>query len=223
MLATIVGSANGRSMTAFTSDLPRKSSRTSTHAISVPVTTLISATIAEIATVMISAARAAGAVSASTNWPTPPLNAFVRTAASGSRTMTLNHKDATPSPSGPPPPPVVVFTLRRGSARAAIGLARRLVVDLGHRARVRVEELVVDLAPAAEVVDRPQLLGRGEVAGELLRDRRVDRAEAGLGPRLLALRCVLEVDERLRLRLVLGGVDDRDRVLDLERRAGRVV
>ena len=62
-------------MIALTKLLPRKSSRTSTHAISVPVTTLISATIAEITTVMISAARAAGAVIASTNAPTPPLEA----------------------------------------------------------------------------------------------------------------------------------------------------
>ena len=36
--ATIVGSANGRSMTAFTTDLPRKSSRTSTQAVIVPST-----------------------------------------------------------------------------------------------------------------------------------------------------------------------------------------
>ena len=61
MLATIVGSANGRSISALTNALPRKSSRTSTHAISVPVTTLIKATIAEMTTVMISAARAAWA------------------------------------------------------------------------------------------------------------------------------------------------------------------
>src|SRR3954451_4390048 len=143
--ATIVGSANGRSMTALTRLLPRKSSRTSTQAINVPVTTLMSATMAEITTVMTSAAIAAGAVIASMNAPGPPLNAFVSTAASGSRTMMLNHSEATPSPMGPTQPPAVAFALRRGSARAAIGLARRLVVDLGHGALVRVEELVVDL------------------------------------------------------------------------------
>ena len=47
MLATIVGSANGRSISALTSCLPRKSSRTSTQAISVPMTTLIRATTTE--------------------------------------------------------------------------------------------------------------------------------------------------------------------------------
>ena len=40
--ATIVGSANGRSMIAFTTDLPRKSSRTSTQAVIVPSTALSS-------------------------------------------------------------------------------------------------------------------------------------------------------------------------------------
>ena len=43
--ATIVGSANGRSMIALTTFLPRKSSRTSTQAMIVPVTALIPATI----------------------------------------------------------------------------------------------------------------------------------------------------------------------------------
>ncbi len=46
--ATIVGSANGRSMTALTAALPRKRSRTSTHAISVPKTALIAAVASEI-------------------------------------------------------------------------------------------------------------------------------------------------------------------------------
>src|SRR4051812_34086166 len=208
-------------MRALTKLLPRKSSRTSTHAISVPVTTLISATIAEITTVISSAARAAGAVIASHSPPIPLSSDFVRTAASGSRTMMLNHSEVTPSPTGPIVAPVA--GRRRGSATVAIGLARRLVVDLGHGALVRVEELVVDLAPAAEVVDRPQLLRLREVGRELGRHRRVDRAEAGLGPRRLALGRVLEVDERLRLLEVLGGVDHRDRVLDLEGRVRRVV
>ena len=44
MLATMVGSANGRSISALTTRLPGNSSRTSTQAISVPMTTLITAT-----------------------------------------------------------------------------------------------------------------------------------------------------------------------------------
>ena len=41
MLATIVGSAKGRSMSALTKRLPGKSSRTSTQAMSVPMTALM--------------------------------------------------------------------------------------------------------------------------------------------------------------------------------------
>ena len=51
MLATIVGSANGRSMSALTNRLPRKSSRTSTQATSVPMTALTRATTTETTTV----------------------------------------------------------------------------------------------------------------------------------------------------------------------------
>ena len=40
--ATIVGSANGRSMMAFTTDLPAKESRTRTHAMIVPNTAVVS-------------------------------------------------------------------------------------------------------------------------------------------------------------------------------------
>ena len=50
---------------AFTSDLPRKSSRTSTQAVIVPRTALISAAIAAIARVSFSAATASGFVTAS--------------------------------------------------------------------------------------------------------------------------------------------------------------
>ena len=58
--ATIVGSANGRSMIALTMLLPGSESRTSTQAISVPVTALIATTISEMANVSFSAATASG-------------------------------------------------------------------------------------------------------------------------------------------------------------------
>ena len=64
MLATMVGSANGRSISALTKAFPRKSSRTNTQATSVPSTTLITATMSDTTTVMRSAARAFGAVTA---------------------------------------------------------------------------------------------------------------------------------------------------------------
>ena len=175
-------------------------------------------------------AAPAGASIASHSPAGPSSSDFASTAASGSSTMTLSHSVATPSPMGPTPPATVPAgaAVRAGrwsrvrrptSARSAGGL----VVDLRDGAVLGLEQLVVDLAPAAEVVDRVELLRRREVDGELLRDGPVDGAEAGLGPRLLALGRVEEVDERLRLLLVLAGVEDRDRVLDLERRARRVV
>jgi hypothetical protein len=125
MLATIVGSANGRSMTALTRPLPRKSSRTSTHAIRVPVTTLTSATISEIVSVSRNAARAAGAVAASHSPGRPLSSDFAATAASGSSTMTLNHSVATPSPTGPTPPATVRCRRRRAErgARAVADMA----------------------------------------------------------------------------------------------------
>ena len=63
--ATIVGSANGRSITELTIDLPRKSSRTSTQAMRVPNTALISATIPASARVSFSAATPSGLETAS--------------------------------------------------------------------------------------------------------------------------------------------------------------
>src|SRR5215218_6557139 len=44
-LATMVGNAKGRSITELTTRFPRKSSRTSTQAINVPITALIATTI----------------------------------------------------------------------------------------------------------------------------------------------------------------------------------
>ncbi len=60
--ATIVGNANGRSMKSSTAPLPGKSSRTSTHAMIVPITRLNSATPTEIVSVSLSASHASGVV-----------------------------------------------------------------------------------------------------------------------------------------------------------------
>src|SRR6266404_9460621 len=69
--ATIVGSANGRSITALTIDLPRNSSRTSTQAVIVPKSALTSDTIAAAPSVSFSAASASGEVATDQNWPSP--------------------------------------------------------------------------------------------------------------------------------------------------------
>ena len=111
MLATIVGSANGRSMSAPTIRLPGNSSRTSTQAMAVPITTLITATIAETTTVTRSAASAPGAVTASQKPAQPFSNDVTVSAANGRSTMTLSQRPAIPMPSGPTAP--VTANLRR--------------------------------------------------------------------------------------------------------------
>jgi hypothetical protein len=104
MLATIVGSANGRSINALTMPLPGKSSRTSTQAIRVPITTLISATITETNTVTRSEASATGEVTASQKPAQPSSKALTVSAASGNSTMMLSHSTAVAMPSGPTEP-----------------------------------------------------------------------------------------------------------------------
>lgn len=104
MLATIVGSANGRSMSAFTKPLPGKSSRTRTQAISVPMTTLTRATTTETTTVTRSAASAIGSVTAPQKPDQPSSNALTVSAASGSRTITLSQSMAVAMASGPTEP-----------------------------------------------------------------------------------------------------------------------
>src|SRR5271167_385918 len=110
-LATIVGSANGRSITASTRRWPGKSSRTSTQATSVPKTTLITVTTEETVSVTRNDSSADGDVTADTNAAQPPFADCHTIAASGSSTITDNHSVATPMrsdvaprcPGGSPP------------------------------------------------------------------------------------------------------------------------
>ncbi len=75
MLTTMVGRANGRSISALTTRFPGKSSRTSTQAMRVPITALINATTIETITVMRRVASAPGVVTAVTNPAIPSANA----------------------------------------------------------------------------------------------------------------------------------------------------
>jgi len=78
-LATIVGSAKGRSMTALTAALPGKSSRTSSQARIVPKMALIATTISEATRVSSSERRAWVEVTWSQKVPRPSLSDwFVR-------------------------------------------------------------------------------------------------------------------------------------------------
>ena len=87
--ATIVGSANGRSITELTSRLPGNWSRTSTHATSVPITAPIAAITSDATTVTASAVSTSLVVIESQKAPSPWENAFATIAASGISTITL--------------------------------------------------------------------------------------------------------------------------------------
>ena len=85
----MVGSAKGRSMRALTKGLPGKSSRTRTHAMSVPMTALMTVTTAESVKVSCRAASAWGEVIASQNSSRPSETERHRMAAMGMRTSRL--------------------------------------------------------------------------------------------------------------------------------------
>src|SRR5829696_1324003 len=211
----MVGSANGRSIVAFTSDFPRKSSRTRTQAISVPITASIAATTTDTPSVNFSAATAGGFEIASQKSPRPPSSDFATTAARGISTMTVSQPTVTaPAAAGPHG----TWRVRRGGRRVRASLVSgdpQVLLDLRHRAGVGVEELGVHGVPAAELVDREELLrGReGLLVDELL----LDGAVAVVGEDPLRLVGSQPGDERPRLLLVLGLGGDRDRVLDQDR------
>ena len=85
--ATIVGSANGRSMIALMTDLPANESRTSTHAMIVPNTAVVSTASVDIASVSLRAETASGDETTCQNPDQPRSAAFEATAAIGSTTM----------------------------------------------------------------------------------------------------------------------------------------
>ncbi len=84
-----MGSAKGRSISELTKFLPRNSSRTSTHAISVPVNAFMTATTTDAISVSFSDATACSFVTAVQNASIPPSSDRDTTAASGISTMTL--------------------------------------------------------------------------------------------------------------------------------------
>src|SRR5437870_4528550 len=213
--ATIVGSANGRSMIAFTIPIPRKRSRTSTHAISIPVTALIATTITEMTIVSLSAANASGLETARQKPASPSSSDCAATAASGSSTMTLRYAIASPRPRAAPSPR---SPRRRGDGRASAELPRRsrhsqLALDPGHDAGLRIEELLADDRPAAELLDREQTARLRELVRPA--DPAHDGPVALLREDRLRGRGVQVVHERLRR--ARGVLRHRDRVLDEDR------
>src|SRR2546421_11333237 len=142
-------------MTALTSPLPRKSSRTSTQAVIVPSTALTTETTTAAARLSSSAATASGAVATDQNWCSPFSREAQTRAAIGSTTTTDRNAVVKPSERAAPAAP----SLERRARSANAGLARRRpsdgTLDRDHPALVRVEPDLVGVAPAADdlVVD----------------------------------------------------------------------
>src|SRR4249919_1859594 len=84
--ATTGDTANGRSISASSTRLPRNSKRVTAHAVSTPKNALSGMTIAAVSRVSLSAARASGSTSAANQTPRPFSNAAPSTIASGSTT-----------------------------------------------------------------------------------------------------------------------------------------
>src|SRR6185295_1907415 len=123
-----------------------------------------------------------------------------------------------PMPKGPPARPRRGRTDGRSSAAASLGLRSRNalgLLDVDEHALLRVEEAVVDLAPAAELVDREQAGRNRELL--LVLQRGQDRAVALGDEDLLGLRRPQPVAEGRRGLRVLAVAGDCGRVLDQDR------
>src|ERR1700704_6073688 len=152
----------------FTNRLPGKLSRTSVHASAVPVTALIPTKAAESPSVSSSAALASGFHATCQKWCQPPCAPFATSAASGIRTMTLRYPSASPLLSeGAHRPRRRPLDIR--AASPASGYPQALL-DLRDDSVRRVEELGIDLVPAADVADLEQLRPGRELRLERLRD-----------------------------------------------------
>src|SRR5215212_7339044 len=169
--ATIVGRANGRSIRALTTRLPGNWSRTRTQAISVPIPAFPAATSSDTIRVKRRAARAWGWVAAAQKAAQPSRLERHTTAVSGRTTIRLRYRVTIPRSSAAPPRTSVPA---RGRARVlAANRDADLVLDVGHDPGLFVEELLVHLAPTAQVGDGEQPRGLREVGRghDLLVDR----------------------------------------------------
>src|SRR5262245_978906 len=175
-------------MTAFKMDFPRNSSRTSTQAVTVPRTALVSAASAAIASVSLRAATASGEEITSQKLAPPFCVERQASAAIGSATTSERNVVTNPNERA-----VEALSFRRtvvvppGAGRgvsAAIsasgGRHPQAPLDLRHDPAGRVEPLLVDGAPASEelVVDRRLPRSPRELLGELLEHLLVHRAVA---------------------------------------------
>src|SRR5215217_403666 len=220
----MVGSANGKSIIELTMLLPGNSSRTSTQAISVPNTALISTTTSEAISVSFSAATACGLLIALQKLSVPLSSDFSTTAASGISATMLRYDIAMPRTRTAPAMGNALGPLLTGAAGGAAAATAVLaglsalplrLEDLGHHALRGIEELGVHLVPTAELRDVEQLSRLGELvrAGGTLDDRPVALAHEDL----LGLVAVEEVHEILRELRILGLGRGGHWVLDQQR------
>src|SRR5215210_7112429 len=218
--ATMVGNAKGRSISTSTSRFPRNWSRTNTQAMSVPMTRFTRATMRPETMVSRRADAASGAVTESQKPLTPSSEARHATAARGIRTSRLSQVVAKPTPR---PTPARGRRRRggsgptsRGGGSSVVVLANRhadVLLDVGHDAALRVEELLRDVGPAAEVRDGEERLRGGELDAPGV-DAVDHRPVPVLGENPLGRGGVEVLEERLGLLGVLGGLGDGHGVLD---------
>ena len=227
--ATIVGSANGRSISVSTTRLPGNSSRTSTHAISVPITSVDERDDDRRDDRQLERGPASGVVTASQNAPSPSscrAPHHRRERDEHDHAQVEHRRCRRPSWSGPP-------RRRRAAAGPAGGDGAR-PGRVSHAAQhscstetpsvrsmsammlaLRVEELRHDLVPAAEVVDGEQARSARELSAA---STPVDhRPVAVVGEDLLRLRGDRKSRNAWASVRVLGVRGDRDRVLDQDR------
>ena len=130
----MVGKANGRSMIAFTTDLPAKESRTRTHAMIVPNTAVVSTASVDMITVSFSAETAWGDETTSQK-PDQPLPVDRQmTAAIGSTTMISRNVVTKPTCRERA---IEALSLVRGRRREPRRLGDRASCQWAHRATTR--------------------------------------------------------------------------------------
>src|SRR5215210_1151729 len=211
-------------MIAFTSDLPRKSSRTSTQAVIVPRTALSSATAIEVQSVSFRAATASGLVTTSQNARAPPFVDSKTRAAIGRATISDRYVVTRPSERAVEALSLWILTgletmstvlMRIGKANrrhknrqstTLAGGAADLPLDPRQDPVSRVEEPPLDAIPAAEpeLVDRELARPRRELLHESAGDGLVHGPVAVLRERALGCGRPQEAEERVRLLLVLA-------------------
>src|SRR5262245_40091582 len=137
----MVGSAKGRSMIAFMTDLPRKSSRTSTQAVIVPRAALISETTSDATSVSLRAATASGLEIASQKPCDPSFVDSQTSAAIGSTTKIVRKVVTMPRDRAVPVLSLGARTVRAAGAATLASDAADLALDRRHHAFFRVEEV----------------------------------------------------------------------------------